>query len=218
MNRSQVAYNLSCALLFRQEQPIYFWTFTFDKLYPDWFLSRAWGDFITDLGNLYGGRLKGIKVAELHETHGIHYHALLNKRIWVEVVRRIGRRYGIGRVYVLRATPGAIAYLEQYIKPSGQSRMSPGIRRWSTVGGFDGVKCRDIDIDSPYHRVILEMQQLTGIKKVSWGAASNIMARLRRGDKESEILSTYQRKGKEYRIKTIDSPTCGKDYSNSCQN
>lgn len=156
-SRTQAAWYLSCEKLFQEWAPIYFWTFTFAKVLPDWWYPYRWHGFIRDLQKLYGGHLMGLRVIELHSEHGLHYHALLNKRIWVGFVRRIGKRYGIGRVQVHKqaATPGAAFYLGQYLdkrKFPSQSRLA----RWHSVGGFPSVKVKNIEIQSPLNSKIQE--------------------------------------------------------------
>lgn len=166
MTISEYAFRASAEKLFREEKIIYFWTFTLKSVYPDWYYGETWRRFIVDISNLYGGTLKGLKVIELHKDHGLHWHALLNKRIWVGEVRRIGKRYGIGWVYVVNhpATLGAIDYLSKYLTKGFKKEqpMYAKCSRWGTVGGFQGVRVKDVVVESEFHRRMQLAQQATG--------------------------------------------------------
>jgi len=168
-SKSQAAFILSCERLFDCYPKCYFWTFTFVDCMPDWWYPKHWSRFVRDLSDLYGGCLFGMKVLEPHTEHGLHYHAILNRRVSVHLVRRIGKRYGIGRVQVKRADMGSAYYLAKYLSKGGA--IHKGMHRWNTVGGFVGVKCKNIEIDSPYHRT---MKKLCFGQKVGFGVASQI--------------------------------------------
>ena len=113
--RSEAAFRFSADRLFDLYSPVYFWTFTMTQVQCDWCYSEIWGRFVRDLSDLYGGTLHGLKVTELHKEHGLHFHALVNKRIWQGEVRRIGKRYGVGWVSVKRADYGSVDYLAKYL-------------------------------------------------------------------------------------------------------
>lgn len=166
MTKSEFAFRESAAKLFEQNRKIYFWSFTMKQILPDWHYAGVWRRFSRDLQNLYGGTLKGLRVIELHESHGIHWHALLNKRVWVVEVRRIGERYGIGWIKALRANYGSVDYLCKYLgKQAHETKFFARCCRWGTVGGFRGVRKSDVEIDSPYHRRMKICQEATGIKR-----------------------------------------------------
>ncbi len=170
MTKSEAAFILSAQEFFDQTPYVYFWTFTVVGVYPDWCYSQIWCRFIRSLCDLYGNTLRGLKVVELHKKHGIHWHALLNKRIWVGEVRRIGKRYGIGRVHVKLANRGSIAYLAKYVSKQFKSeqRLHARCCRWGTVGGFRGVRVKDIQIDSVFHRAVKFCQRELGVRKLPY--------------------------------------------------
>jgi len=166
--RSEAAFRFSAIRLFDLYHPVYFWTFTFAKVMPDWFYSNVWSRFSRDLCDLYGGTLHGLKVIELHVDHGLHYHALVNKRIWSGEVWRIARRYGIGWLSVKKADEGSIDYLSKYLTKQWKSdnKFFAKCSRWGTMGGFRGCRCSDVEIDSPLHRAIKICQTALGEKKL----------------------------------------------------
>lgn len=161
---------MTCQKFFDIYPHPYFWTFTFVSVMPDWYYSQCWANFIRDLQNVYGQMILGVKVLEVHPGgHGLHYHAILNKRISVHFVRRIGKKYGVGIVQVKKCDIGAANYLVPYLKK--EDGLSKGIRRWGTVGGFVGVKFKDVEVDTPFQR---NMTHITKGKKVSFPLACQI--------------------------------------------
>lgn len=150
MGKSEAAFRMSAHKFYQQTWKVYFWTFTCKEVHPDWCYSEIWRRFNLDLQNLYGGLLAGLKVIEFHDNHGIHWHALLNQRMYAPIVRRIGKRYGIGRVHVRKkpADEGAIGYLADYLTEDFK-RTNPlycRASRWGTVGRFKGTRVRDIEV------------------------------------------------------------------------
>jgi len=164
---------------------VYFWTFTFVKVHNEWDYSRLWKLFVQGLEYAHGnrasrGRLLGLRVVEPHEQHGLHYHALLNVRLSLHIVRRVGARFGIGRVHVDRVpssdAPIVAMYLAKYL--AKRKEFATRIRSWGAIGGFLVCRGKDVEIDSPYSRV---REALVGSAKLSYSTSSYLyhMARLR---------------------------------------
>lgn len=176
MTRSEAAFLFSAERLFDQEPELYFWTFTWKDVMPDWYYANSWSRFVDKLSYMYGGTLRGLKVVELHKQHGIHYHCLLNKRVWVGEVRRVAERFGLGRVHVKRADRGAITYLSKYLSKQfiSKNKLHARVGRWGTIGGFRSCKVKDVEIDSPFHRRIKRAQEITGLKKIPFPLAAAI--------------------------------------------
>ncbi|SDU18212.1 hypothetical protein SAMN05444156_2455 [Verrucomicrobium sp. GAS474] len=152
MNKSLVAFQLTCDKLFARYEVLYFWTFTFKEAMPDWYYSRTWNRFWVDFTGHFPDLIRGVKVAEHHKTHGLHYHAILNQRLPVGLVRRIGSKYGIGRVHVMKCDKGAVGYLEKYLGKQHWKDFHAGCRRWSPVGTWDHTKVSDIVVESDFTR------------------------------------------------------------------
>lgn len=147
--KSLMAYNFTCDKLWdKYSDALYFWTFTFVDTMPDWYYSRCWSRFIADLQNHYGGQVKGVKVIEAHVTHGLHYHCIINKRLSVHLVRRIGKKYGLGRNHVCKVKSATIFdYLAKYLqKDIGE--LHDNVAKWGTIGTFKGVKVKDVVVES----------------------------------------------------------------------
>jgi hypothetical protein len=149
-----MAFLFSAEKLFRENKHVYFWTFTFKDCISDWAANYAWNGFITELRNyMYSCEkvLYGLKVTESF-NHGLHFHVLLNHRIGVASVRRIGRKYGFGRVHVVKCDEGAAGYMAKYLTKDND--LLKGARRWGTIGGFRQSRVRNIEVDSILHRNI----------------------------------------------------------------
>jgi len=164
VNKTHAAFAMNVDRMFATFPKVYFWTFTFKECWPDWYYPNAWHQFVRSLADVHGGILCGLRVLEVHEGgHGLHYHALLNLRVSVHVVRKLGAKVGMGRVHVAQCkTAKDGMYLAKYL--SKKNPLHPGMRRWATVGGFAGVRKNDLECDSPFQRNIRKLtsgQQVT---------------------------------------------------------
>lgn len=142
--KTRIAYLLTAQGLAKhcQEtgQDLYFWTFTTKERLPDWRLSPIWRRFVRDVCNLFRNDefpLTGVRVLERHKSGYLHYHAIVNRRIPVDMVRSIGARYGIGRVHVakLNSPKGGLIYAAKYM--SKQNRIKGRgcrLKIWGTIG------------------------------------------------------------------------------------
>jgi len=168
--KSQAAFVMSAEKLFAENpKQIYFWTFTFKQVHPDFRYPLLWKQFTRKLQHMYGDCLHGLRVLQVHPGgHGLHYHALLTKRVAVQIVRRLGKRYGIGRVQVEHCGPGAIHYLAQYLRPTEDFELSKGMRRWGSMGGFKQVVTANIEIESELTRNIRIIQHDTKVKQIGF--------------------------------------------------
>jgi len=157
MRRTQAAFLLSAERLFAQGKPIYFWTFTWYDVHLDREYAALWSGFVKAMNYALGyrtgsGAFQGLRVVEPHKMHGLHYHALLNRRLSVDEVRSVGARFGIGRVHVkLCEDVGIARYMAKYLT---KARMSgTRVRVWGGVGGFKCCRGVDVEIGSLYHEV-----------------------------------------------------------------
>ena len=100
-------------------------------------------------------QFRGVRVLELHEKHGCHFHVITNKRYAIRKIQEFKERYGFGRIDVREArdTSTAIRYLCKYlVKPR------PGCLRrawlWSAFGDIERTRVRDIVTDTPTSRLL----------------------------------------------------------------
>lgn len=153
MNKSKAAFLLTARGLFEKYPKVYFWTVTFYRLHSDWEGSRLFSKFLDHLREVVGRKgWGGVRVVELHKEHGIHYHMLVTERLAVDLVRRVGRCYGIGRIQVDRADVDTADYLAKYMSKSGdRARCQSGrrMRKWAAFGDVPRVRVSDLVNDSP---------------------------------------------------------------------
>lgn len=132
---------------------VYFWTFTFSGLHADWESSALFSRFLGELRRTVGPGWGGVKVSELHREHGVHYHALVTERLAVDLVRKVGRCFGIGRVHVCRADRRRHCnYLAKYLSKQREGALTKTGRRgrrWSVFGDIPRTRVRDLVNDSP---------------------------------------------------------------------
>lgn len=168
--KSKAAFIMTCNRMFDNWEDIYFWTFTFKDVYEDSRVMKFWADFSNALCRKMGNMLLGVRVVEVHPGgHGLHFHALLNQRVPMWLVRRVGYRFGIGICWVEKCDRGTAFYLAKYL--SKEHQLAPGARHWGTIGGFEACRVRDIEVDSILTHNVRAMQY-----EVSLNAFANAKA------------------------------------------
>jgi hypothetical protein len=149
--KSRLAFIANAEKLKKAGGRTYFWTFTFKELHADWECAVMFADFLRELRRQFPGA-KGVRVCELHKSRGVHYHALVDSRLDVRVLRRIGHGFGIGRIHVCVAFESAISYLCKYLWKQCKGPITAtgrNARRWSAFGDFVKTRVSDIICESP---------------------------------------------------------------------
>jgi len=165
MTRTATAFLFTVDRLVAHNPKLYFWTWTFRQVpYNDTWAMRMYHLFITRLCRKVPGLL-GVRVAELHKSHGIHFHAICNRRIPIDLVRKIGWPIGFGQIKVIEVTPGKLPeYLAKYLsKGYRKANIFARRRRWGTIGGLKSTRCRDVEYRSNFtrnHKILHERQQI----------------------------------------------------------
>ena len=154
VSKTSAAFLLTADRLF-QEFPnsVYFWTFTWPTVMSDWRYGYSWNSFATRIRNFFGGTVVGVRVVEIHPgefSHGLHYHALVSRRLNIHIVRRIAKACGMGLCWVVKADTATKFYLAKYL--TKESELSKGCRKWGTIGGFKPCTVRNLEIDSDLTR------------------------------------------------------------------
>lgn len=184
MNRSQAAFILSSEKMFENCNQVYFWTFTFKDVLCDWEASKAWHCFWMDFTSQMGRRFWGLRVAEYHESHGVHFHVLLNRRVWAPEMRRIASRYGFGRINVKtrykdaegkwrKVDKGAGKYLAKYL---GKGK-SMKIRKWAAIGKGWAIRSSDVKSSDEWSQLKVLMY---GERKINGCEAAQVSRNLAR--------------------------------------
>ena len=163
LNRTAAAFTFSCEKLREENKRLYFWTWTFKQ-------TPAWDWLAMDSWNFLNRRLKknfpwlqGVRVCELHKSHGIHFHAIINGRIPWRRMREIfygsGKCYGnnhyldFGKIDVAECDDGVIDYLASYLRKQYTCEHElQNHRRWGTMGGFKGYSCKGVVYENSFTR------------------------------------------------------------------
>lgn len=176
LSKTAGAFTFSAEKLFKESKSVYFWTFTFISVpLDDEYAMEDWAVFHRRLKNNFP-KIKGLRVCELHRSHGIHFHALVNQRLSIKRMKQIFRgtwnltghnRYlDFGRVSVTKCNKDTIAYMAKYLTKQYRRHYSFGHRRrWGTIGGFKAVRTRDIVYDTPELR---NREEIFGTAKCSY--------------------------------------------------
>jgi len=152
MSPSEAAFRFSVQRLFDKHPKLYFWTVTFPVLHSDWVCSKRWSAFLKHLQNLVGKGWGGLRVTELHRDHGVHFHFLCTERLAVDLVRRVGRCHGIGRIQVCRADSETGGYMAKYLSKrdgGAKTESGRGARRWAAFGDIEHTRVRDVEVITP---------------------------------------------------------------------
>lgn len=163
MTKTELAFKWSAESLYEAYPKIYFWTFTFIECMPDWYYPNCWKGFARELHNQYGGTIKGLRVIEMHpDGHGLHFHCLINQRVSCGHLRKIGARFGLGRNHVRMSKDAErdIEYCAKYLAKQIRRPFYAKMQKWGTIGGFRGVRLKDIRIDSPFTRAVHDICRL----------------------------------------------------------
>lgn len=159
--KSTCAFLMNAERLWQKGFRVYFWTFTFNVCHSDWESAELWRDFLHHLRISLGGDWSGVRVSEIHPGgHGTHFHALINRRLNVNVVRRIAKCHGFGRIFVEVAdqnlTPSgesaAALYLSKYLSKSRSGpvgKTGRSTRRWAAFGPMPKTRVKDLVNESP---------------------------------------------------------------------
>jgi len=172
--KSRSAFEFTVRKMLRQNPKLYFWTFTLREVHSLTEAMRLWNQFLTVLKRKV--QFRGVRVLELHEEHGCHFHVITNQRFQIRKILAFAQRYGFGRLNVKPVQdPGtAIGYLCKYL-----SKARPGClkraRLWSAFGKIERTRVKDIVIDTPLSRILRRVMgkpsvedELHGIESVSF--------------------------------------------------
>lgn len=151
--KSRFAFEFTVRKMLRENSKLYFWTFTFREVHSLKAAMGFWNEFLTLLKRKL--HFRGVRVLELHDEHGCHFHVITNRRFPIRTILGLSKRYGFGRMDV-RSVPDvsrAIGYLCKYLS----KRRAPCLKRvrlWAAFGDVERTRVADIVVDSPFVRVL----------------------------------------------------------------
>src|SRR6266496_4131871 len=151
--KSRSAFEFTVRKMLRQNPKLYFWTFTLREVHSLTEAMQLWNQFLTLLKRKV--QFRGVRVLELHEEHGCHFHVVTNKRFPIRKILALSERYGFGRIDVRRVTDAAqaVSYLCKYLsKP--RVRCLKRARLWSAFGNIERTRVRDVLLDTQKVRLL----------------------------------------------------------------
>jgi len=162
MSKSAMAFRFSCVAFFESTKSAYFWTFTFKNRHSIPEACERWSKFANALAK-YGRQngkdtIYGLRVFELHPGgHGLHIHALFNRRISIHAVRRRAEEYGFWWIDVRKVTAKTAEgdvllseYLSKYLAKSARPPELKGRRIWAAIGKWEHSKCGNMVLESEF--------------------------------------------------------------------
>ncbi len=164
MTKSKFAFESTAMRLFDTGK-VYLWTFTFPDVCSVEEASYRWSELCGWFSWCYRGAVVGIRVYEMHQTHGMHVHALIIGRLDVNMVRVAAKRYGFGRINVKAADKGTAKYLAKYLGKSKRHIALRGRRLWSVFGRLDSkTRVSDVAVGSAISECF-KFARLSGIRQ-----------------------------------------------------
>lgn len=166
--KSRAAFEFTVRKMERRSRKLYFWTFTFRDVHSLKTAMSLWNEFLTMLKRKLGFR--GVRVLELHEEHGVHFHVITDHRFKIREILDLGRSYDFGRTNVKRVTDvqGSVAYLCKYLSKR-RARCLKRVRLWAAFGDVERTRVADIVSDSPMVRALRKVMGLPSPDEVLAG-------------------------------------------------
>jgi len=121
---------------------------------------KRWNHLLTLMRRRWP-ELCGLRVFELHESHGLHVHLITNRRIDVGECRPMAKKAGWGRIHVQRVSAERAAYLAKYLSKEREPCLKRW-RLWGSFGNWERSKVKDIELDSPRTRIYNRCKEIFG--------------------------------------------------------
>jgi hypothetical protein len=175
--------------MLRQNPKLYFWTFTLREVHSLKTATGRWNQFLTLLKRKLGFR--GVRVLELHEEHGCHFHVITNRRFPIRKILELAKRYGFGRIDVraVTETDHAVRYLCKYLSKPRVPCLKRA-RLWSAFGEIERTRVKDVLVDTPKVRLLRRImgkpsvqEELNGIQSgKTWRGELNFQRALQKAE------------------------------------
>jgi hypothetical protein len=170
MTKSKAAYLFATQTLGKES--LYMWTFTFAEVLNIKDTRKRWNYLLTLIKRRWP-KLAGVRVFELHKSHGLHVHLVTNRWIDVNVARELAIKAGWGRIHVMRIPPERASYLAKYLSKQ-RPECFKGWRLWAGFGDWDWTKVKDVVFDSLFCRIYRACKEA-----FSWTGNKNFRDRMR---------------------------------------
>jgi len=136
------------------------WTFTFKEALDVKKTRKKWNHLLTLLVKTFTG-LCGLRVFELHESHGLHVHLVTNRFLDVNQARKLATQAGWGRVHVMRIPLERAGYLAKYLSKERPECLKRW-RLWAGFGDWDWTRVKDVISDSRFSRIYRAAKEAFG--------------------------------------------------------
>lgn len=141
MTKSKAAFVFASRTLGKQQ--LYLWTFTFKELLAIKDTRKRWNYLLTLMLRNWD-KLQGLRVFELHKTHGLHVHLLTNSYIDVNKARELAEKAGWGRIHVTRMASEHANYVAKYLSKDRPECLKRW-RLWAAFGkDWEPTKVKDV--------------------------------------------------------------------------
>jgi len=176
MCKSKLAFQMSVENLFRDNSKVYMWTLTFTKAKGDDHALYCWNQVSKKIQDHFPA-CRGLRVTERHPgevlfgdlelSHGLHFHLLVNLRLPIHWLDRVGRKWGFGFKFARHVSLEDALYCGKYLSKTDGKELKKGGRKWGSIGGYKAVRVNDIEINSPFHRNFRLIQKRCRITQVT---------------------------------------------------
>jgi hypothetical protein len=149
MSKSKTAFQFSTDTL--GKELLYMWTFTFREILSIKDTRARWNYLLTLMRRRWPN-LRGLRVFELHKSHGLHVHLLTNRFIDVHEARKLAQQAGWGRIHVIRMPIERAGYVGKYLSKD----RPPCFKRWRLWAGFgrwDWTRVKDLAVTSLFSQI-----------------------------------------------------------------
>lgn len=158
MSKSETAFRFAAQTL--GKQGLYMWTFTFREVLNVKDTRARWNHLLTLLRRRWPS-LCGLRVFELHESHGLHVHLVTNRWIDVNEARRLAAQAGWGRIHAMRIPVERAVYLAKYLSKERPECFKQW-RLWAGFGEWDWTRVKDLLFDSRISRIYRACKEWLG--------------------------------------------------------
>lgn len=170
MKKTKAAYLFATRTLGKDS--LYIWTLTFKDV-PDIKDTRKRWNYLLTLIKRRWPELCGLRVFEMHKTHGLHVHLVTTRFLDVNAMRLLAKKAGWGRIHVVKIASERAAYLAKYLTKKRPECLK-GWRLWAGFGKWEWTRVKDVVFDSLFSRIYRVCKM-----HFNWTGKNSFFARLR---------------------------------------
>jgi len=124
-------------------------------------------------------------------SHGLHVHAIIDRRLPVDIMRSIWEEEGDGgRIHVCAIPAERAMYVGKYLAKQRVECMK-GMRLWAPIGRAETSKVKDIVVDSRWTAAYRFLAvAMSGFKELRWDQRARITSRFCIGEDMGAALES----------------------------